>query len=104
MEIGLSKGPGRLLRSPTVVKRAIGHWIARGKKCRRIVIHHRHTNFVQLQSNFAKPLVTARVTGRSFMRSIDISAAPESFFFGSNGIDNHAADGLSIRRVEPTDQ
>src|SRR5205823_11142377 len=104
MELRLSKRPGRLLRPPAIIKRAIGHWITIRKKRRRIVIDYWHADFVELHRNFAEPLVTNDITGRSFVRAIDVGAAPQSFFFSRDRIDNHSTNGFSIRRVQPADQ
>src|SRR6266513_2369045 len=70
MEVRLCKRPGCFLRPPSVIKRAIGHWIAIRKKRRRIVIDYWHANFVELHRNFAEPLVTNDITGRSLVRAI----------------------------------
>src|SRR5256885_8391067 len=103
-KFSLSKRTDRLFRSPPVIKRAIGHGIAVRKKRGGIVINYRHTNFVQLRRDLGEPLVAKHVPSRGLVSAIDVSAAPQSSFFGGNRIDNHSPNGFSSRRVEPADQ
>src|SRR5437899_2485392 len=103
-KIRLAKRTARLVGAPSIIKRAIGHWITIRKKCRRIFVNDWHANFVKLHWNFREPSITDRVASGRFMHSIDVDAAPESFLFGGDRIDDHPSDGFSCRCVKPADE